>query len=534
MKQCIAPDERWPDTSYEVAPDKLNDYLVHAESCTYHAERLTAEDEPFRLMFRRARGFAQDGRILLGAELDSAVEEFRRRQACWREQVYKKQMPFTYLALRNAGREIACCGEFLEFKRHEGFHLLDTEAGLQILGVLGDGASNEEVLLGFYPLANTRHSDIEHHLQLDNEYTIGLQVKQIGARTFEINFRCIGTSSLANETYQNLGLRGNNASLWQQLAAWTKHRNPVAWLPFGAHSSTHKSRSEVVSSTPRLSFGSFLNSFRQLIAFASHTKPLGFSFSKRPVRVLSFAAVILCFSCIYGLGGLTQQASTLRVEKENLRLRAENERQRQELKNLSSRVEKVEDTSRSVAAKSGVSEGESMLPGTGGPALPLDEKGLATLTAMMSRLEEDMSAYEAILRQRGYTPSIWPVEGTLEGGFGGRRNPFGGEGYEFHSGQDIEAPWGAPVVSGAAGQVLFVGWQNGYGQVVIVDHGGGLTTRYGHLSHITVELNQKLARGEIIGRIGSTGRSTGPHLHYEIRINDQPINPLRYLVMTQK
>src|SRR5687768_5754039 len=109
---------------------------------------------------------------------------------------------------------------------------------------------------------------------------------------------------------------------------------------------------------------------------------------------------------------------------------------------------------------------------------------LETLASKMNRLEEDMSAYEAILRQRGYTPTLWPVEGTLEGGFGGRRNPFGGGGYEFHSGQDIEAAWGASVVAGAAGKVSFVGWQNGYGQLVIVDHGGGLTTKYGHLSAI--------------------------------------------------
>jgi murein DD-endopeptidase MepM/ murein hydrolase activator NlpD len=235
----------------------------------------------------------------------------------------------------------------------------------------------------------------------------------------------------------------------------------------------------------------------------------------------------------YGLYGLTQQAKHLRTEIENQRLRAENERQRQELEKLNNRVEKVEDTSRKLAEKSGVVEGVSVVPGTGGPALPLDEMGLATLTAKMGRLEEDMRAYEAILRQRGYTPTVWPVEGTLEGGFGGRRNPFGGPGYEFHSGQDIEAPPGAPVVAGASGTVSFVGWQNGYGQLVIVDHGGGLTTRYGHLSHIDVELGQQVMRAQLVGKVGSTGRSTGPHLHYEVRINDQPVNPLQYLLLSK-
>jgi murein DD-endopeptidase MepM/ murein hydrolase activator NlpD len=255
---------------------------------------------------------------------------------------------------------------------------------------------------------------------------------------------------------------------------------------------------------------------------------------KRSVTLFCIAIALFAIATVYGLYGLTRHAAHLRTEYENQRLRAENERQRQELEKLNNRVEKVEDTSRKLAEKSGVVETGTVSPGTGGPALPLDEMALETLAAKMNRLEEDMSAYEAILRQRGYTPTLWPVEGTLEGGFGGRRNPFGGGGYEFHSGQDIEAPWGAPVVSGAAGRVSFVGWQNGYGQIVIVDHGGGLSTRYGHLSHIDVQLDQAVSRGELLGKIGSTGRSTGPHLHYEVRINDQAVNPLPYLRLSSR
>jgi len=255
---------------------------------------------------------------------------------------------------------------------------------------------------------------------------------------------------------------------------------------------------------------------------------------KKSVTIFCSALMVLGVGLFYGLYGLTQQAAHLRTEFENQRLRAENERQRQELEKLNNRVEKVEDTSRKLAEKSGVVEQNAVLPGTGGPALPMDEMGIATLTAKTNRLEEDLRAYEGILRERGYTPTVWPVDGTLEGGFGGRRNPFGGSGYEFHSGQDIEAPWGAPVISGASGRVSFVGWQNGYGQLVVVDHGGGLTTRYGHLSHIDVELNQTVSRAQLLGKVGSTGRSTGPHLHYEVRINDQAVNPLPYLLLSTK
>jgi len=253
---------------------------------------------------------------------------------------------------------------------------------------------------------------------------------------------------------------------------------------------------------------------------------------KRAVTLFFLGVAVIAVGLVYGLYGLTQHAAHIRIEMENQQLRAENDRQRQELEQLNNRVEKVEDTSRKLAEKSGVVDGRTNTPGIGGPALPLDEMGLATLTAKMRRLEENMSAYESILRQRGYTPTLWPVEGTLEGGFGGRRNPFGGPGYEFHTGQDIEAAWGAPVVAGAAGRVSFVGWQNGYGQLVIVDHGGGLTTKYGHLSHIDVELDQAVARGQLLGKVGSTGRSTGPHLHYEVRINDQAVNPLPYLLQS--
>jgi murein DD-endopeptidase MepM/ murein hydrolase activator NlpD len=255
---------------------------------------------------------------------------------------------------------------------------------------------------------------------------------------------------------------------------------------------------------------------------------------KRSVTAFVTASIVLGLCLVYGLYGLTQQVRHLRTEMENQRLRAENERQRQELEKLNNRVEKVEDTSRKLAEKSGVVDDSQRTSGTGGPELPLDEMALETLASKMSRLEIDMSAHEAILRQRGYTPTLWPVEGTLEGGFGGRRNPFGGGGYEFHSGQDIEAAWGAPVVSGAAGKVSFVGWQNGYGQLVVVDHGGGLTTRYGHLSHIDVELDQTVSRGQLLGKVGSTGRSTGPHLHYEVRINDEAVNPLPYLLLSAK
>ena len=252
---------------------------------------------------------------------------------------------------------------------------------------------------------------------------------------------------------------------------------------------------------------------------------------KKSFKLFTVGAVLLFFGCLYGFYGLTQQAMHLRVENENRRLRAENERQQRELNRLSNRVEAVEDTSRKLAQESGLVSGNNSTPGAGGPELPLEPESVIALETKMNRIERELRAYEA---RHSHTPSIWPVEGTLESGFGGRRNPFGGSSYEFHSGQDIDAAPGAPVIAGASGKVTFTGWQNGYGQLVVVDHGRGLTTRYGHLSVIAASVGQLIKRGELLGRVGSTGRSTGPHLHYEVRINDQPVNPLQYLLSSSR
>ena len=127
---------------------------------------------------------------------------------------------------------------------------------------------------------------------------------------------------------------------------------------------------------------------------------------KRSVRLLVLLIITLVGCSIYGFYGITQQAAHLRIEFENQRLRAENEKQRRELNDLNNRVEAVEDTSRKLAEKSGVVNEQPVLPGTGGPALPLDADSLAALEGKMRQLESNIKAYESILRERDYTPSI--------------------------------------------------------------------------------------------------------------------------------
>jgi murein DD-endopeptidase MepM/ murein hydrolase activator NlpD len=126
------------------------------------------------------------------------------------------------------------------------------------------------------------------------------------------------------------------------------------------------------------------------------------------------------------------------------------------------------------------------------------------------------------------TPSLWPVVGHLTGTFGQRMDPFSGEG-AFHTGVDISSQYGDSVRVSADGVVVRAEESSGYGRLVVVDHGFGLTTYYGHLSSFHVIAGQQVRRGDSVGNVGVSGRSTGPHVHYEVRINSAPVNPMRYL-----
>jgi murein DD-endopeptidase MepM/ murein hydrolase activator NlpD len=128
-------------------------------------------------------------------------------------------------------------------------------------------------------------------------------------------------------------------------------------------------------------------------------------------------------------------------------------------------------------------------------------------------------------------PSLWPVEGRLTSNFGERVDPFNGEG-AFHSGLDISVPYGTPVHAAADGVVTAAEFMNGYGRLITLDHGHGISTRYGHLSGFAITPGQHVRRGQVIGYVGTTGRVTSPHLHYEVRIQSVPVDPHKYLRTT--
>lgn len=127
------------------------------------------------------------------------------------------------------------------------------------------------------------------------------------------------------------------------------------------------------------------------------------------------------------------------------------------------------------------------------------------------------------------TPAIWPAEGFVTSDFGNRQSPFTGL-TEFHKGLDIAAEKGTPVMATANGKVIFAGKKGAHGNLLIIDHGHGMVTRYAHLSKFLKKVGDSVERGEEVALIGNTGRSTGPHVHYEVRLNGVPVDPTTYIL----
>ncbi len=161
---------------------------------------------------------------------------------------------------------------------------------------------------------------------------------------------------------------------------------------------------------------------------------------------------------------------------------------------------------------------------------------LERLLSLAQQEAEDLAAIEEELKSRiseqKNMPCIMPAAGVVTSGFGYRRDPVYG-GWRFHEGIDISGPPGTPIVAAAAGTVLSAGWDKGYGLAVEIDHGKGVTTYYAHCSRLAVSPGMQVKRGEVIAYTGSTGKATGPHLHYEVRVNGIPRNPEKYILVSE-
>jgi len=169
----------------------------------------------------------------------------------------------------------------------------------------------------------------------------------------------------------------------------------------------------------------------------------------------------------------------------------------------------------------------AITPGLGSPE---DTFGLLRdlLQGIESRLRLVSSGVDRRNALAAATPSLWPTHGWLSSGTGGRTDPFTGEA-DFHPGLDISADRGTPVYATADGVVTQAAYNGAYGNLIVIDHQFGVETRYGHLSAFRTQRGQAVKRGDLIGLVGSTGRATGPHLHYEVRVNGRILNPMQFL-----
>jgi murein DD-endopeptidase MepM/ murein hydrolase activator NlpD len=224
-----------------------------------------------------------------------------------------------------------------------------------------------------------------------------------------------------------------------------------------------------------------------------------------------------------------------RLRNENEKLRRTNMTFETSVKKLQGQLNQYEERTRQLAIVAGVEGLQSGAEAGVGGGTPLDEggAGLPELESRASHLAGALDAVETRLNEQvrwiSSTPAIAPVKGIFTSGFGVRADPMT-HGRGDHQGMDIAAAPGQPVRASADGVVIRAGDVGGLGQAVFLAHGFGVTTRYGHMSRIEVKPGQRVKRGDVVGRVGNTGRSTGYHLHYEVRVDGDPVNPLAYIL----
>lgn len=218
---------------------------------------------------------------------------------------------------------------------------------------------------------------------------------------------------------------------------------------------------------------------------------------------------------------------------------------------MQAKLLRLESLSERVANQAGVKPADvkpgttsSRTGGQGGPYLPLMSPSLETLNDVIARLDERadthadmMTLVESRLLESRLTqlliPSMPPVAVPIGSGFGFRQDPFTGRA-ALHTGLDFPAEPGKPILAAAGGVVVSTEYHDAYGNMVVLDHGNGLVTRYAHASKVMVRSGDVVKRGQVIAQVGSTGRSTGPHLHFEVLVDDVPQDPARFLALGRK
>jgi murein DD-endopeptidase MepM/ murein hydrolase activator NlpD len=272
---------------------------------------------------------------------------------------------------------------------------------------------------------------------------------------------------------------------------------------------------------------------------------------KLPVRALYLLASIgiLSFFVTVGLGfsyakmafkaadydKLQAENTDLKVEKKNLQITTQ--KLGEKINTLENGFEKIQnllenDMANNRGKLNGPAIGGSKVDYPTAELLGSSKTGLDQMKGKTAELEEQFSMLQDVAQARvtklRTTPSLWPVKGPITSHYGSRSDPFNGEA-ELHLGLDISALYGAQVHAPADGKVIYAQKMAAYGNLLILDHGNGMTTRYGHLYRFVVKVGQKVKKGDLIALVGTTGRTTAPHLHYEVRLNDRPKNPRDFL-----
>jgi murein DD-endopeptidase MepM/ murein hydrolase activator NlpD len=271
-----------------------------------------------------------------------------------------------------------------------------------------------------------------------------------------------------------------------------------------------------------------------------------FQVSVRMTRWVAAAAavltLILCGILVHYTLISVEVAETRRLRHENKALSAKARAYEENAGRLQGRVLALQNMVTKLGMMAGVEDAlpDARIGGVGGlsrlettaPSADLGSS-LRSLDQTVATLSEKSAQLAGVFEDRhqllASTPSIWPVRGYFSGGFGNRTDPFTGL-KDFHPGIDISTPLGTKVVAPADGVVVFRGSKGGYGNSIVIDHGYGVVTRYAHLDGFNVSPGQRVKRGDVIGFVGNTGKSTAPHLHYEVWLNDQMQNPIRFIL----
>lgn len=264
------------------------------------------------------------------------------------------------------------------------------------------------------------------------------------------------------------------------------------------------------------------------------------------MTIFSFTLFITLGIAVYRYVNLEIDAFTYSsLQKENLKLKEEINHLKLNSRKLNDLLNQLLESNNRLRLAAGLDPvpKEFVLMGMGGniEELPMEKKdNLEYTKAEIDRLlnlakfqlesfSEVSKKLEENERIREHTPSIVPTAGYFTSGFGLRRDPFTGQ-IAFHEGIDIAAPSGTPVIAPASGIVTALKWDPGFGLYIEIDHGLGITTKYAHLLRARVSPGQYVKRGDIIAYVGNSGRSTAPHLHYEVRINNKHVNPVMYII----